>query len=262
MNNTGKIYGLMCLLLATTPVAFALDLPGIIKYETVVELSIPVSGVVSRVLAEEGQVVKQEQVLLELDEVPFKAGLDKAAAELRLLKAERDEAEKEHQRNNELFERLVLSVVSLDNSKLKLTRADSLWEAKKAEFEQVKYEFEKSRLRAPFPGVIIERFVEPGQTIRTLMQAPVLFRLAETSSFIIESEVDGDKIRGLAHGAALDARLSGKTYRALVKSVLLLSPARSLSQPARYRIRAKLENVDDKLRPGLPATLVVPGPRE
>ena len=127
---------------------------------------------------------------------------------------------------------------------------------------QIKYDYEKSRLIAPFAGRIIERLVEPGQTIRSEMQAPVLFRLADTTGFVVEAEVDGDKIGSLAHGVKLEVRLSGKSYPAKVKSSILLVPGRSLAQPARYRVKVKLEKSAENFRPGLPATLVISGQRE
>jgi RND family efflux transporter MFP subunit len=171
------------ILLVYTAASQAVDLPAVLQYERVVELGIPVSGVVSRVLAEEGQSVQKGELLMELDDLPFKVNMDKTAAELRLLKAERLAMVKEHKRNKELFERMVLSTVSLDGSELNLIRADSLWQAKKAEYELAQYNFEKSRLLAPFTGRIIDRTVESGQSIRADMQPPVLFRLADTTSF-------------------------------------------------------------------------------
>jgi len=253
---------LILMLLMYATLSQALDLPGVLKYEAVVELSVPVSGVVNRVLVEEGQTVTKGDILLELDDVPFKANLDKTAAELRLLEAEHGSMVKEHRRNKELFDRMVLSTVSLDGSELNLIRADSLWQAKKAEYARVKYDYEKSRLIAPFAGRIIERLVEPGQTIRSEMQAPVLFRLADTTGFIVEAEVDGDKIGSLAHGVKLEVRLLGKSYPAKVRSSVLLTPGRSLAQPARYLVRVKLDKSAVTFRPGLPATLDLPGQRE
>lgn len=244
-------------LLSYTVTSMAVDLPAVLQYERVVELSLPVSGVVSKVLAEEGQSVNQGDLLLELEDIPFKMTMDKTAAELRLLEAERLSVEKELMRNKELFERMVLSTVSLENSEVDFIRADSLWQAKKAEYELDKYNYQKSRLAAPFAGKVIERTAEPGQTIRTDMQPPVLFRLADVTSFIVEAEVTGDKIGLLAHGVNLDVRVEGKLYKAVVRSSLLLSPAKSMSQPARYRVRVKLMETDTGFRPGLPATLVV-----
>lgn len=259
MIRTFRKQNLYLYLMLYAPCSFALDISGVVKFESVVQLSVPVSGVVKNVLVEEGQKVTNGELLLELDETPFKANLDKTAAELRLLKAEYVLMEKEHNRNKELFERMVLSTVSLDESELKLIRVDSLLQAKKAEYTRVKYDFEKSRLLAPFAGRIIERFVEPGQTIRSEMQAPVLFSLADTTGFIIEAKIDGDKMGLLSHGVELTVRLGGKTYPAKVKSSVLLAPGRSLAQPSRYRVRVKLDVSGDSLRPGLPATLVLPG---
>jgi RND family efflux transporter MFP subunit len=247
---------LICLLLLFSTSSQAVDLPAVLQYERVVDLSVPVSGTVSSVLVEEGQSVQKGELLLELDDLPFKVNIEKTTAELQLLKAERLAMKKELNRNKELYERMVLSTVSLDGSELNYIRADSLWRAKQAELKLVTYDYEKSRLRAPFTGKIIARAVEPGQTIRTEMQVPVLLRLAETAGFIVESEVTAENIGILAHGVKLQVRIAGRLIPAKVKSTNLLSPGRSLSQPARYRVKVKLESFDPNYRPGMAATLV------
>ncbi|MCK5360438.1 MAG: efflux RND transporter periplasmic adaptor subunit [Gammaproteobacteria bacterium] len=256
MNHCYRLSILICLLLLFSTSSQAVDLPAVLQYERVVDLSVPVSGTVSSVLVEEGQSVQKGDLLLQLEDLPFKVNVEKTAAELRLLKAERLAMEKELNRNKELYERMVLSTVSLDGSELNFIRADSLWNAKQAELKLVKYAYEKSHLRAPFTGKIIARAVEPGQTIRTEMQAPVLLRLANTAGFIVEAEVTADKIGILAHGVKLQVRIAGKLFPAMVKSTILLSPGQSLSQPARYRVKVKLERTDPGFRPGMSATLV------
>ena len=257
MINSRMMSSLIPFLFLYTVTSMAVDLPAVLQYERVVELSLPVSGVVSKVVAEEGQAINEGELLLELEDIPFKVRMEKTAAELRLLEAERLSIEKELMRNKELFERMVLSTVSLENSEVDFIRADSLWKAKKAEYELDKYNYQKSRLVAPFSGIVIGRMAEPGQTIRADMQPPVLFRLADESSFIVEAEVTGDKIGLLSHGVNLHVRIEGKLYKATVKSSQLLSPAKSMSQPARYRVRVKLKETEKGFRPGLSATLVV-----
>ena len=51
------------LLLLYTVTSMAVDMPAVLQYERVVELSLPVSGVVSKVLAEEGQSVCQTRLI-------------------------------------------------------------------------------------------------------------------------------------------------------------------------------------------------------
>lgn len=259
MNNRIKKIALACILLVYATLSQAIELDGVIQYERVVELGVPVSGVVSKVMADEGQSVQKNDRLLELEETPFIARLEKLDADLRLLKAEHGAVAKELARDRELYERMVLSTVSLDGTQLKMVRTDSLLQAKQAEQKLAKYELEKSRLEAPFAGKIIERLVEPGQSIRADMQSPVLFRLADTSSFIVEAEVTGDKIAVLKHGASLEVRIQGRIYNAVVKSSSLLAPARSLAQPARYLVKLKLDAADDGFFPGQPAALILSG---
>ena len=259
MSKLYHLAGLALVNFLVVPAALAIELPGIVQYERVVALSLPVSGVVHKVHVEEGQTVSEGDLLLELEAGPFNTGIEKISAELRRLKAERDFAEQEYERNKELYDRLVLSTVALDSSRLKFTRADSLWAAKKAEFKTAQYNLDKSRLHAPFTGVIIERLAEPGQFIRVDLNPPVLVRLAGTSGFIVEVEVTGDKIAALADSSQVDVRIQGNTYPAFVKSTTLITPARSLAQPSVYRVRVKLQKTESTFRPGLPATVITSG---
>ena len=90
MNNRIKKIGLACILLVYAAFSQAIELDGVVQYERVVELGVPVSGVVSKVMADEGQSVQKNDRLLELEETPFIARLEKLDADLRLLKAERE----------------------------------------------------------------------------------------------------------------------------------------------------------------------------
>jgi RND family efflux transporter MFP subunit len=259
MSHHKSLMMLICLLSLTAFEAMAVEVPGVVQYERVVELSLPVSGVIKTVNVVEGQNVEQGELLLELEAVPFKARKDELESQVRLLQAEKEFTSKELERNKELYDRLSLSTVDLDKSKLDLVRAESKLAAMRAELAVARYQEEKSRLYAPISGKVTERNVEPGQTVRTDLQPPVLLRIADTTGFIVEAEVTGDRLSSVSTGSGLEVRIQGKTFPAVFKSTRLLTPARSLSQPSVYRVRVKLEQSDPSFLPGLPASIIFPG---
>ena len=90
-------------LLLSINVAQATELPAILHYAQVVELGVPVSGVVDKVHVADGQHINKGHIILELDETPFLAEMNKTEAEIRRLAAERDEAKKALDRDLELY---------------------------------------------------------------------------------------------------------------------------------------------------------------
>ncbi|MDF9616085.1 efflux RND transporter periplasmic adaptor subunit [Pseudomonas entomophila] len=139
--------------------------PGEVRARFEPELAFRIGGKVNKRLVEEGQRVKAEQALAELDPQDVRlqleanrAQLAAAEANLALVRAERDRYQK-------LLERQMVSRSQFDN-------AENLYRAGLARLKQAKAEFEVAGnqadyavLRAPQAGVIAKRQVEVGQVV-------------------------------------------------------------------------------------------------
>jgi len=240
--------------------ALAIEVTGIVHYANVARLGIPVSGVVEEVNVTAGQRVTRGDLLVALEQVPFTAALQRNQAEEARLAAERDESEKALSRNQDLYDRMSLSTVDLDHSKLELTRAENRWEAQRAMTEMARYQLDKSRLHAPFDGLVLSVDAYPGMAVSSELQVPVLVQLADTSRFVVDAEVEGDRLGTLGHGDVLQVRIGANEFAGRVTNVDLVAEGRSLAQPSRYHLRVMLDAGAPGLRPGLQATLILPGP--
>ncbi|MGE7993663.1 efflux RND transporter periplasmic adaptor subunit [Pseudomonas sp. NPDC089554] len=139
--------------------------PGEVRARFEPELAFRIGGKVSKRLVEEGQRVKADQPLAELDPQDVRLRLEAnraqvagAEANLSLVKAERDRYQK-------LLERQMVSRSQFDN-------AENLYRAGLARLKQAKAEFDVAGnqadyavLRAPQAGVIAKRQVEVGQVV-------------------------------------------------------------------------------------------------
>jgi|GEM_PF-3190546 len=244
-------------LLLSINVAQATELPAILHYAQVVELGVPVSGVVGKVHVADGQHINKGHIILELDETPFLAEMNKTEAEIRRLAAERDEAKKALDRDLELYERMVLSTVDLDKRKLDFVRADSLYQSEQAQLSLAKYHYAGSKLHAPFDGLIISSNAYPGMAVHVDLKPPVLFLFANTMQFSAESDVPADKIMNISIGDSIDVLVAGRKRPGKVNNITMTSEGRSLSQPSQYRIKVLLDPGDIGLLPGQPATLII-----
>ncbi|ANI33100.1 efflux RND transporter periplasmic adaptor subunit [Pseudomonas plecoglossicida] len=139
--------------------------PGEVRARFEPELAFRIGGKVSKRLVEEGQRVKADQPLAELDPQDVRlqleanrAQLAAAEANLALVRAERDRYQK-------LLERQMVSHSQFDNAENLYRAGLARLKQAKAEFEVAGNQAEYAVLRAPQAGVIAKRQVEVGQVV-------------------------------------------------------------------------------------------------
>jgi HlyD family secretion protein len=113
-----------------------------------------------------------------------------------------------------------------------------------------------SAIVAPIAGVVARRYVDPGQTVVSAMQATPLFDIAsDLGQMLAKVGVDEADIGRVAAGQAARFTVSAwpeREFRARVFSVdLAPDPAQAV---VTYDAELRLENADLALRPGMTAT--------
>ena len=206
---------------------------GSLRSNESVTLSSEIAGRIAGIHFKEGQPVGKGALLFELDDSILRAEREQARAGLAL-------SEANHKRAEELFGRNLISTRERDEaaSKLDLDRADvALADARLA----------KTRIRAPFQGVVGLRAVSPGdyvtagQALASLEQLSVLkadFRLSEAALSAIKV--------GQTLNLEVDA-YPGKSFPGRVYAIdpRLAEDTRSIG------VRASVPNDKSELRPGL-----------
>lgn len=211
--------------------AFGAD--GTVQWARRVELGLGVSGTVKAVAAEAGARVAKGQVLVALDDTPFKAEFDQA-------RADRDEAARDYKQAQQLFERTVLSAVELENAKLKSVRAQ-------AKYAQAKYQLDQSRIVAPFDAWVLDVRAQVGQSVVNALEARPLVVVAAAGEYVARTRVSGSVLERLAPGAAATVTVAGKSYAGKVRS-LALEPGKGDEHDVTVAFSAA-----ERLRSGQPA---------
>jgi membrane fusion protein (multidrug efflux system) len=120
--------------------------------ESEAEVAAKISGVLLKLLVEEGDQVKAGQVLARLDDENPRLNVSKARATLKKL-------ENDFQRSSEMFERKLLSVEQNDKIRYDL-------ETQRATFELAQLELSYTNITAPISGVISRRMAKVGNYIQ------------------------------------------------------------------------------------------------
>lgn len=139
--------------------------PGEVRARFEPELAFRIGGKVTKRLVEEGQRVKADQPLAELDPQDVRLQLEANRAQLAAAQANLALVRTERDRYQKLLEKQMVSRSQFDN-------AENLYRAGLARLKQAKAEFdvagnqaEYAVLRAPQAGVIAKRQVEVGQVV-------------------------------------------------------------------------------------------------
>ena len=158
-----------------------------------VEVGSELSGTIASVEVDYNDEVKMDQVLARLDTTALnsriaegKASLQQAQAMVEETKATELEKKAALNRCKELAKKKLCSPNDLDTAEAAYARARASVSSAKAQVAMAQavldgYEtnLKKATIRSPINGIVLDRKVEPGQTVAASLQTPELFSLAE-----------------------------------------------------------------------------------
>jgi multidrug efflux system membrane fusion protein len=124
-----------------------------------------VDGQLMSVPVREGQAVRKEQVLAEIDPAPYRAALAQAEGQLAKDQATADYARVEAQRYKDLFDAGVVSKDSAQTQESTAGQSAGAIQADKAAIEAAKVNLAYTRIVSPIDGVVGLRQVDPGNIV-------------------------------------------------------------------------------------------------
>ncbi len=236
-----------------------------------VKLGTPLPGVIAEVLVQRGDLVKSGQVIARLqsdvERAALAVALERAAqvGEAAVANSSRELATRELKRANELFGQQFVSRTYLDKqraeakaAKGRSTQATENRRLARQQLRLAQTQLEQRTIRAPFSGVVVERYMEPGEFVD---QKPVA-RLASIDPLRVDVLVPAASFGTVKVGAV------GKVFpelaaigsrEAVVRTVDRVIDAASNT----FRVRLELENPDQALPAGVrcQVDLSLPAPK-
>jgi RND family efflux transporter MFP subunit len=179
--------------------------PSVLQPTSISTLSFEISGKLSKVNLDVGQVVKKGEVLARVDPRTLELKVDSAEAELRRSESSARTTQADFERKDALLKRGVVSAAVADQSRNEAESAKAKLVQAKKSLATAKEDLTKSVLRSPFDGIIntvsVDSFanVTPGAAVATVYSA---------SSFEVSFSVNYDVTNRLAVGKKAVVRLA------------------------------------------------------
>lgn len=212
---------------------------GTAQANEAVAITAKANGIVEKINFQEGQQVKAGAILVELE-----AG--ESSAKINELRAARDGAKLAYDRALQLVQSRSVAQARVDE----LAKA---YEAAEARLSAERARFSDSVIRAPFGGKLGLRRVSLGALVRP---GDVITTLDDTAVIKLEFDVPETVLGGVAIGNNVVAKASAMPNRRFEGTVTTIDSRVDPTTRA-VKVRARLPNPDDVLKPGMFMTVAM-----
>jgi HlyD family secretion protein len=246
------------------------DILSVLSVEHQVDVPTQTDGVVAEIAKDEGSAVRAGDILARLDDRTITAELEKAQADLRVAQnnvsyqdAEVKAKAANYRRQQQLREYGLSSEADLEHAEFEAKGAEfdlASWKANlektHAEIRRLEAEQDKTRIRAPFAGMVAHRYIRMGQGVS---KSDKCFRISQLSPLLVQFQVPESDGRRPERGAPVSLSLVGDSNRALAARIVNVGPTVDPASDS-YNVTAQLTGSDiSDLRPGMSVRVEWPG---
>jgi membrane fusion protein (multidrug efflux system) len=192
-----------------------------------------VEGEVREILFEEGDEVKEGDVLARLDGDRLRLELNESRARLEKMRSD-------VQRNRDLREKGLLSEGEFEKLRYDL-------EALEASYNLASLELDYTRIRAPIDGVVSERYVKVGNTIRVGDPA---FRVTSFDPLVAYLHVPEREYRQISAGQPVAIDIDALAGQRIVAAVTRVSPVVD-PETGTFKITIEIRDEERRIKPGM-----------
>jgi RND family efflux transporter MFP subunit len=224
-----------------------LPLTGTLSPLTEATVKAKVAGELVEVAVREGESVRQGQVLARIDPTEVRARVAAREADVAAARAQLVWADKNRSTQKALLDKAFISQNAFDNIQSNYDVAVAKLRSAEAELIVARKSLGDSVLVAPFPGIVAQRHVQPGE--RVALDAKVI-TVVNLSRLELEAAVPAAEISRLRVGQEVAFSVDGFGERAFGGRIERINPG-TVSGSRSINVYAVIDNPEGVLRGGL-----------
>jgi HlyD family secretion protein len=230
---------------------------GNLQPVTTVQVGTQVSGIVDQVLVDFNDYVKAGQVIARIDKTLLISAVSSSRAQLERVEAEQRHAEREHTRLSDLHEQKMISDSEFNTAQYNLDASRASVKGARVDLERAERNLGYATITSPIDGIVVQRSIDPGQTVQASFSAPQLFQIAgDLAAMQILVSVDESDIGQIKVGQPVKFTVQAypdDSFAGAVRQVRLQSVTQE--NVVNYIAVVNVPNADQRLLPGMTASV-------
>lgn len=244
-------------------------LTGKIEPRDEIEIKPQVSGIISEINVEEGDMVQAGDVVAKIKIVPDEGQLSSALSRINTAKISLEDARLKHDRNKLLYDKKVISreeyettATTLSQAKAELDAAEDAYSIVKEGVSKTNAKESNTLVRATITGIVLDVPVKVGSSViqaNTMNDGTTVATVADMNNLIFEGKVDETEVGMLTVGQPMEISIGALPDLKLNAVIELIAPKGVETNGANtFEIKAAI-NVPsgEKLRAGYSANATV-----
>ena len=215
------------------PINYKVVATGKLNPEEEIELKPQISGIVDRIVVEEGDMVKKGDLIATIRVVPNEQALVSSNSRIKSNKLALDNAQVIYDRNKTLFEKGVISRQDFENTELSLNQAREAYAQSQNDYQIIKRgsvsggSGANTSILAQISGTILEIPVREGDQViesNNFNAGTTIATIADMSKMIFEGKVDESEIGKLSEGKEIVVVLGAIDQEEFPAKLTFLAP--------------------------------------
>ena len=194
---------------------------GSLQPVTKAELNAEVSGIVTKIMKDNGDSVKAGELLVQLDQTTYRDKLMSAQESERSASVTADQAQKQLRRMQQLNKQNLVTAEILEAAEIKANQASSDLASAKARLVEARQQLERTEVRAPFSGVISARKTSAGDTAQI---GKALMVVIDPSSMRFEGFIAADQVGSVKVGQTVNFKVNGYPNQRFTGTINRINP--------------------------------------
>ena len=219
----------------TTPFTSSIKKTAVVTGKVIpedeVEIKPQLNGIIEKILVEEGDILKEGDLIARIKVVPDEASVYRVQSQVNNLKLAVKNAERDFQRSTDLYAKQIISQQDFDNAELSYNQAKENLSAAQNDLEIIKKgsvsgsTTANTNIRATVSGTILEIPVKLGDQViqsNNFSAGTTVAIIADLNTMIFEGKVDEAEVGKLYNGQGLIvsmAAIPGEEFDASLKFV-------------------------------------------
>ena len=231
----------------TKPLTEVIGARGEMQAISILTITSKLDRRVGKVFVEAGDTIKKGDTLVKFDDVLLNAALASAEDEIKKVQFDLDNATLFYERMVRLYKKGIMARIDVENAEGKVKNEKLILMKAKENLLDIKSALNDSTVKSPVNGVILESFINSGETPR--IDQP-MFRIGASDSMFMVAYVDERKLKSIRISQDAEVVFDAYSNNVYSGSILKIGPQID-NKTATFPVFISLKDVDVLLKHGL-----------